>query len=346
VRLWAALVLVAVGAACSESHTADVSLLDLPAEPIAEGGRDYSTVAWMSADELVVSYEPETTNVIGRLWTLHARNGQLERLDVQDDPGCSRRTFGLPRLLPDGRLGASQTCVDLGPPIDEDRSIVAITLATGAVERLVSVDGLIQGYSFRPGLSEGAVSLGNRVCEGLGSIRDGRVEPMQLRIQDGNQSFGVADIFPPGQEDCTSTGLADQAAWDPAGSRLALLASTAAIGVSGTDRLHVPWTLYVAEGDGGVRRVVSAIRDPNQIAWDLAGRWIAFGGSVGEHGTGTWAAEIDGDRLIRLSSRRADWLSWSPDGRELVIVADSDAGETPLTNDVLLIEVGAELSKR
>ncbi|HEY7590133.1 MAG TPA: hypothetical protein VH723_04020, partial [Candidatus Limnocylindrales bacterium] len=113
---------------------------------------------------------------------------------------------------------------------------------------------------------------------------------------------------------------------------------------AGTERLHAPWTLFLLE-DGRLRQLVRRIVLPGEVAWRPDGRWLAFSGSMSDHGDGTWAISLDDGRLVRLSTHHAEWLSWAPNGSAIAMVVDSDGGATPFTNDLLRIDVGEALSE-
>jgi Tol biopolymer transport system component len=210
------------------------------------------------------------------------------------------------------------------------------------MDRVFSLDARILAFSFKGPADEGAFATGDRICMSVAAFAGQRVVPIEERLESGAKTFSLADQPVGGDEDCTSTGLADAPAWSPDGTSLALLAAPSAVGVDGTDRLDVPWNLYVVDSDSPPKLIVNGIGNRGEVAWDPSGRWIAFGARLQSHGTGTWIIEADTGRLVRASPLLASKLGWSPDGSSLAIVHFPDLGQPK--GDVLRLDVQKALA--
>lgn len=315
-------------ATCSQSGPED-SPSSAPTETLSLAPGDYSGVAWLPTDWLVVAHraDPRETGSVARLYRLRPDGSGFEQLPLGDDPTCRRTDYAVPTALPDGRLGFAKGCS--GPAGPAEWSLWAYDLEAEQAQLLASVPRSPDWYSWRSNMEVAWFSAGSQICQGIAATGPGGDQQIPLRVGDGSASFTLAETFAStGAGDCVSVGWADQPAWS-ADDRVAFFASVEAAGIDGQARLDAPASLYLwfPEDDTAASRL-SGIRAPRGLRWSPAGDQLAFSGHIDGAGDGTWLFRPGDQRLLMISPQSVAWLDWSPSEDELVGIVSlaSDAG--------------------
>jgi hypothetical protein len=71
--------------------------------------------------------------------------------------------------------------------------LIEFDLQSGAPTQLASLDTHPAAVAWSGELGEGVFSYGSRICQGLGRIRDGRDEPIDLVVTIGDRQFNLRD---------------------------------------------------------------------------------------------------------------------------------------------------------
>jgi hypothetical protein len=298
--------------------------LDLATTTVGEPG-DYVSIAWFDDEHLAFGAD---TNLIPtlRIVVLDLRSGEVNALPVEPRAGCVENFHNIATTLAPGRLGASDVCV--WPDRAATADLIEFDLQSGAPTQLASLDTHPAAVAWSGELGEGVFSYGSRICQGLGRIRDGRDEPIDLVVTIGDRQFNLRDDI---WTRCETSGRADYPAYAPDGERWAFLASPGPGGAADPGG-GPPWAIVIVEVDGTSRTILDGIREPGGLAWAADGSTLIFAGSYGGS-SGVWATPTTGDRLWRLTPERPDWLAVSPDRRRLAgIVTDVFESLTPETH--------------
>ena len=138
---------------------------------------------------------------------------------------------------------------------------------------------------------------------------------------------------------CTNQGRAAWPAWASDGSRIAFFGSPESIGVSGQDRLDVPWNLYVmAPSATEARPILEDVTHAGALSWSPDSRWLAFSGGL-DGQEGTWLLDTRNNQPIAISASQALWLAWSPAGDEIAATVPTEAEGIALDSKVTIFEV-------
>ena len=333
------LVLVAVLAGCqagSGGATAPVG------DPVAIPPGQYSGLAWLPSNWLVVSAPPEPEDVGSPFVSYRFRpDGQDLEEVAFPHVDCRRVEYLAPTTLPDGRLGVLQLCY--GEEVIPHAEVVALDIETGEAETLVDLAGLGTVHTgqmtWNPDLDRGFLAHGSGLCQGIVGLTRNGVEYLTVEIAEGDRSFRLDEMF---QDDIEreETGQANYPAWSPDGEQIAFFASTEAIGVAGYARADVPYGLYVMEPDGQhVSRLVAEVFSSRYVAWSPDGETLAFAGVI--DGTrALWLLDRDGETPSALAEVYALWLAWSPDGDRIAVSIPTGPESSSDRIEVRLIPVG------
>jgi WD40 repeat protein len=323
-----------------------VRFVDVPSSLFVPEQGDYRSVAWLAPDRLVVGYEPNSDRPTFRLWTV--AGGKLEPFVVPITEPCPDARLGGVEQIGDGSIAFARLChppgINVGDAPRELREIMIFKPATNEVTSVGQTEENVGQFSIRPDRQRTMVAFGSRICQGVGELVGGSLQALHLVVRDNGRSFDLADQLTSSKSDCTSTGRADSPAWEPDGSTFAMLASVEAVGVDGQRRLDAPMALLVWPDQGEPRILVRGITNVLRVAWDPTGHWLAFGGGVRGSGSGTWLVNVPGNLLVRVDSRPASGLAWSPDGQELAITYFRDPESWPPRAELVRLDLSKVLA--
>jgi WD40 repeat protein len=196
-------------------------------------------------------------------------------------------------------------------------------------------------FSVSPSMDRALASAGDSMCGSLIWVDDGLIEYPNIVIEDGDgESWNLGSFFrDTSRNSCTDQGRASWPAWAPDGSRIAFFGSPKSIGVSGQDRLDVPWNLYVIPPSSTkARPILGDITHAGALSWSPDSRWLAFSGGLDDR-EGTWLFDTSNNQAIAISSSEALVLAWSPAGREIAATVPIDPDGLSLDLKVTLFDV-------
>jgi hypothetical protein len=284
----------------------------------------YPQATWLAPDRFVVTVGPaEEAEVPMRepLRVMRADGSGLRPLEPDRDVGdCRQVVDDLPEVLPDGRLGFRETCdfEDVARPFRT--RLYAWDVDGGDPEVLLETEEALGGFTFARGLRDGFYAVDSSVCAGMGTIRDGVLGPLPVRL--GGAAWTLDASLRGGE--CVEEGRARGPDLAPDGRTVAFAASPASAGIEGQARLDVPWNLYVMNVDERrPRPVLEGIEGSSGPRHSPDGRWLLFAGRLGDSGDGVYLLRLSDRRVVRISGDRDDRpASWSPDGREVLVIRD------------------------
>lgn len=294
-----------------------------PAVPVPIPAMEIGSMAWARTGDIVVSVPSDPEHFLSlRLVAFDPDGSHRRDLAVPDEPDCRGVEDLFPSPLPNGRIAFVRRCatdVDGAPGFLS--TLMGVDPATDVVTTLAPLRDLDapRQVAWDPDGGSGYLGVGSRVCEGIVAV-DGRgVHAIDVQITTDGKAFRLADILSE-TVDCASTGQADLPALSPDYRRLAFFATAGAVGKSGTDRLDVPYHLFIADRTLETDRpALSGVRDPTSMAWSPRSDQIAFAGEI-DGVRAAWLLSLSSGLVSRLSSEPTDDLSWSPDGREIALL--------------------------
>ena len=191
----------------------------------------------------------------------------------------------------------------------------------------------VGAVSWNRDLTTGIGAQSSRTCSNVASVASNGPQAIRVEISEGGKAWRLDDwLRRPAGASCTNEGRADCPAWSPDGRQIALLASPKSVGVEGQGRLDAPWNIYLIDvGSLRPTSVLGNLRDPCDLAWSPAGRWLVFTGSLVDQ-RGVWLFSQSTKRLHLVASRGNDFRHpvWSPDGRKLAVIETlSPLGQWP-----------------
>ena len=298
----------------------------------------YNGLAFLDEDGLVTLAGGEADPASARTLLVN-RAGETHELSVQRLQPCDFRAVFAPQPLGKTSFVMAEECVfpDTATSV---YSVLIVDASTGAARRVTTVPGLGPHVALSPDGSTGFVAFGARICEGMGRIVDGVIEPIDLEIKTPHGSFNLADHVRDPNADCTATGRADLPALSKDGTRLAFFTSVRSVGHDGTDRLDVPWEIMVWDQHSAPSLVFDGVISARSLAWSPDGRWLAFGGTVGGR-PATWLLDVNTGQLERIADAMADYVAWSPSGSTLAIIPDDPSVAFPPQTTVDLLDMSA-----
>jgi len=179
------------------------------------------------------------------------------------------------------------------------------------------------------------------MCGSLIWVDDGLIEYPDIVIEDEDgESWNLGSFFrDTSTNSCTDQGRAFWPAWAPDGSRIAFFGSPESIGVSGQDRLDVPWNLYVIPPSAAkARPILGDITHARALSWSPDSRWLAFSGGL-DGQEGTWLLDTSDNRTIPISASEALALAWSPTGDQIAATVAIAQDGMSLDSKVTLFDV-------
>jgi hypothetical protein len=329
-------------AACGSNEVKEQPVSDLSLPPSG-----YAGLAWLTDGTLVVADPGRLTeDVTSRLLFLSKpRTGAYEAVAAKGD-GCLAHEFHSPVALANGSVAFLEMCgVDQpGYLPREDWLLRRLEGPTDPDFPLLLNDRLdfFPGpFSVSPSMDRALASAGDSMCGSLIWVDDGLIEYPNIVIEDGDgESWNLGSFFrDTSRNSCTDQGRASWPAWAPDGSRIAFFGSPKSIGVSGQDRLDVPWNLYVIPPSSTkARPILGDITHAGALSWSPDSRWLAFSGGLDDR-EGTWLFDTSNNQAIAISSSEALVLAWSPAGDEIAATVPIDPDGLSLDLKVTLFDV-------
>ena len=342
--LWVVgLCLLVLVAACGSTEVREQSFSNLPLPPSG-----YAGLAWLMDGTLVVADPgPLTEDATSRLLFLAKPNtGAYTPVEAKGD-GCLAHEFLSPVALANGSVAFLEMCgVDHGPGYlpAEDWFLRRLPGPTDPDFPLLLNDRLdfFPGpFSVSPSMDRALVSAGDSMCGSLILIDGGLIEYPDIVIEDEDgQSWNLGSFFrDTSQHSCTDQGRASWPAWAPDGARIAFFGSPESIGVSGQDRLDVPWNLYVIPPFAThARPILGDITHARALAWSPDSRWLAFSGGL-DGQEATWLFDTSNNQAIAISASEALVLAWSPAGDRIAATVPVDPDGMSLDSKVTVFDV-------
>ena len=179
------------------------------------------------------------------------------------------------------------------------------------------------------------------MCGSLIWVDDGLIDYPDIVIEgEDGESWNLGSFFrDTSRNSCTDQGRASWPAWAPDGSHIAFFGSPESIGVSGQDRLDVPWNLYVIPPSATkARPILGDITHARALAWSPESRWLAFSGGL-DGQEGTWLLNTSNNEAIAISASEALVLAWSPAGDRIAATVPIDPDGLSLDLRVTLFDV-------
>lgn len=298
--------------------------------------------AWRD-DMSVIGFRPDDAADEGAVLAVGEHQADPPRvLDLPQVGECRVTDYLWPTVL-DGRVAAvrSSRPSQCGPD-----AIVVLDPETNQVETLVEVGESVAAYAWVPDEQLAIVESGSALCAGLGVVQPGdlSVRPMSLEIVGGSAAFQMEAAWQSRAGDgCEEAGWAR---WPTVtASRLAFVASTAAVGLSGPDRALAPAQIYVVDVSDAVAEPTGPqIVEPRGLSWSPDGSWLAVAGTI-DGSEGLWIYDPADDRLLQVVDQTAVWHSWKRDGSGIVAVMRADPDD-PLSDAVLVDYAWSDIPAR
>ena len=346
---WLWMLVLIVVTACNWATVSEQRSRDLPLPPSG-----YSGLAWLRGGTLVIADSGRLTeDATSRLLFLdELGSGDYTAASAKSD-GCLVREFHAPAALPNGSVAFLELCgVDqtgrlpteewflrqLEGPTDQDFPFLLN-------DRLDFFPG---PFSVSPSLDQAIVTVGDVLCGSLLWVDDGLIRYPDIVIEGGDgESWNLGSFFADTSTDsCTDQGRAAWPAWAPDGSGIAFLGSPESIGVSGQDRLDVPWNVYlIAPSATEARPILEGINHAMALSWSPDSRWLAFSGELSGSG-GTWLYDMRTDEAIAIGGSEALALAWSPGGEALAATVPVGPEGAALDSEITIINVGDIVDQR
>jgi hypothetical protein len=320
-----------------------VSVQRSRALPLPPSG--YSGLAWLPGGTLVIADPGRLTeDTTSRLLFMdELSTGDYTAVSAKSE-GCLVREFHSPVALSNGSVAFLELC-----GVDQPGRLPAeewfLRQLEGPTDRDLPfllnkrLDFFPGPFSASPSLDQAILTVGDAMCGSLLWVDDGLIRYPDIVIEGGDgKSWNLGSFFADTSTDsCTDQGRAAWPAWAPDGSSIAFFGSPESIGISGEDRLDVPWNLYlIVPSATEARPVLESINHAMALSWSPDSRWLAFSGELGGS-EGTWLYDTRTGKTIAIDSSSALALAWSPDGNRLA--ATVPAEETALDSKVTVVNV-------
>lgn len=251
---------------------------------------------------------------------------------------CSRVDYLFPQQIDAHTIAFLRSCStpDFFPHSYE---LIAYDLRNDAVRTILpefeSTPGSFQilgPFSFDERTMTAVVGVGDSMCGTLAVWDPKGVRYPDLSVSGPGGSWSPGDLIAPGgAEVCSSSGNGGWGTWAPDGGSIIFFVSTDVIGKIGFDRLDQEWSLYSAPPSlDSATLLLSGIVEPRSPAWSPDGRWLAFSGTLEGESGGTWLLDPSDGSLILVSSSKAAWLDWAPEGEALYGIFPGSVGGSEL----------------
>jgi WD40 repeat protein len=340
---WVGLCLLILATTCSSTEVKEQPVSNLPLPPSG-----YAGLAWLTDGTLVVADPGRLTeDVTSRLLFLSdPRTGAYEAVAAKGDE-CLAHEFLSPVALANGSVAFLEMCsveYASGYLPTEDWFLRRLEGPTDPDIPLLLNDRLdfFPGpFSVSPAMDRALASAGDSMCGSLIWVDDGLIEYPDIVIEDEDGvSWNLGSFFrDASRNSCTDQGRASWPAWAPDGSRIAFFGSPDSIGVSGQDRLDVPWNLYVIPPSAAkARPILGEITHARALSWSSDSRWLAFSGGL-DGQEGTWLFDTSNNQAIAISASEALVLAWSPAGDQIAATVPIEEEGLSLDSKVIVFDV-------
>lgn len=287
----------------------------VPLTEVAAPDRNYSDVAWLSDDHLVVVSRPlDNENQgydLGSINLSSVDGLAIEPFDTGIEP-CGLKFVGSPVRIADGMLAFMRSC----PKQSQWYKNLFLWQGKGKSAVLLydfELPGDAVLYTFDPDMTQG-----------IFSTQTGIADQLFWLDSDGYSQIDLA------------MDRAMAPAWSPDGSRIVFLGALDLPGSAGPDWAARPNTLWsipasCAETLDGCKNdataLVSDLHNTLKVKWDPTGTWLVFDGAVSSYGAGIWLFNPASQELFQIAVGIYVKPEWSPDGQKVVVLAPSVATE-------------------
>lgn len=233
-----------------------------------------------------------------QLWGIDT-SGRAQQVNFPSVVPCTNPWLTELTPLPDGRLGATQTCTEaLG-----QAHAVVLDPETGALDDLAII-GRASAVTWEPNLLHGWAQYDADGCASIARVDGNKVV--------GFPSYHPATLLPWAldgdfragpDEDCTPSGRAAFPVL--AADSLLFMASPQSMGISpgggGIRRVKIPWNLYELRiPSGELRLIVNGIASPAGAVMDRDPRYIIISAQVGGK-DGLWRVRLSDGETNKLA---------------------------------------------
>jgi hypothetical protein len=210
-----------------------VEMIEVPIYEVASPAGAYFEVGWLPTAKFIVQYE-SVARPLGihpdpwtyRLWKLPVYGGELEPIELPENPeACLRTEFGMRQILQNGSVVVLQRCVrsdqPLGPIV---KHLLVWDSTSGAAERRLNyqLPSDIGAISFHPSLQHGIFTTWTYIKDQMYWFDDTRYEPIDVGM-----------------------GRANRAAWSPIGDQIVFWGNRHLDGPSGPGWAGQPNDLWL-----------------------------------------------------------------------------------------------------
>lgn len=313
------LLIILVAPSCKSRSFVDATQ-QIIQQPLEVPEAEYRSVAWLDNEHIAFSYrqedfgERESARRIG-LFTLTTEEWKDIPLPALPEK-CYPAPSGIRHLsrLPNGNLSFIQHChgnhVSAKLYIWEQRA--------DAVREFVTYDSPFRAgrYAFAPDMSEliqedsGGGGFNNSLYRIKPANEPERLLAGFLRVREPSWShygdtiaFSGTETYPKQTDDPMS--------WNQMESLLLY-----------------PWDLYLMDADGqNIHTLLPQVGRPYQLKWSpRRANLLAFAGDIYDS-KGIWILNSETLELVRIWPQNT-YYDWSPDGKQMVVIAKGEAGDT------------------
>jgi hypothetical protein len=299
------------------------------------GPGHYVHVAWITESMLVVRDHAEEGEIPRYLLTgLEMPSGDFSELSLPTPEDCTPAAFGSPERVGAAGLAYWVSCTELVTDFGQPHSLYAGEPATKS-ELVAILDFAPAQIAWSPIRSSGMVDRTSRVCAALYWLIDGSAVPVEVDVGSGSQRFTVGGVGT--GADCQDTGRAELPTWSADGNQIAFFASPESVGISGANRLAVPWNMYVMDADAlEPEEILSGVVDPLTLEWSPDGATLLFRGEMPGHSELVWTLSVEDRVLAPVTGEPYFHPTWSPDGESIAAIR-SPSGLVEADSDIVVI---------
>jgi hypothetical protein len=312
---------------CQAQKFADVTGT-ITSESLVVPEAEYRSVAWLDEDHIAFAYQQEEfgdRQADRRIGLLTRSTGEWRDIPLPQLPdGCFPTPSGVVNLnhLPDGNLGFVQHChgnSNSGDLYIWDKETDSLQLRQAYGPRF-----LVRDYTFSPDMSE--IIQEDAIGAGLNDEL--------YRVNSDGQYKRILSHF----ERARGPG------WSPDGEIIAFSGTEAYPERTNNpmtwaqieSNLLYPWDIYLMDADGGnIRILLPNAGRPYQLKWSPVNDTLLAYAGDSQDTKGIWLLNVDTLELTRIWGQNT-FYDWSPDGQKMVIIAESNDGNTKRTYPVIV----------